>query len=130
MKICRQCKQSKQDTDFYSHKGYKSGRRASCKGCEKVTNKRYYDRNRERLQKEGLDNHYRRNYGLSLEEAIKMKSAGCAVCGGTNGLTIDHDHQTGLVRGCLCYSCNAALGMLKEDTELMRKLITYKENNI
>jgi hypothetical protein len=30
----------------------------------------------------------------------------CAVCGQPNAHTLDHDHETGLVRGWLCQSCN------------------------
>ena len=32
----------------------------------------------------------------------------CAICAGGPGVVIDHDHETGLVRGLLCASCNVA----------------------
>jgi hypothetical protein len=34
----------------------------------------------------------------------------CAICGKVRDLVCDHDHLTGLVRGWLCQSCNAAEG--------------------
>lgn len=34
----------------------------------------------------------------------------CAICGRASDLVCDHDHQTGLVRGWLCRSCNAREG--------------------
>jgi hypothetical protein len=44
----------------------------------------------------------------------------CAVCGdppnvGGTRLVLDHDHQTGLVRGYLCQSCNIREGQYRGD---------------
>jgi hypothetical protein len=39
----------------------------------------------------------------------------------------DHDHKTGKFRGWLCHSCNAALGLLKDDPERIAKLLNYIE---
>jgi hypothetical protein len=32
----------------------------------------------------------------------------CAICGNKQDLVIDHDHDTGLIRGLLCHSCNVS----------------------
>jgi hypothetical protein len=29
---------------------------------------------------------------------------------------VDHNHVTGVVRGCLCGSCNKAIGLLRDDS--------------
>lgn len=34
----------------------------------------------------------------------------CAVCGGRKRLLLDHDHETALIRGLLCCSCNTLEG--------------------
>lgn len=47
-------------------------------------------------------------------------------------LAVDHDHETGLIRGLLCANCNRAIGMLNEDPNVLREAADYLEyfNNI
>ncbi len=40
---------------------------------------------------------------------------------------VDHDHQTGFVRGLLCRDCNAALGLFKDSQEILERAIGYLE---
>ncbi len=40
-------------------------------------------------------------------------------------LSIDHNHNTGQIRGLLCGSCNTALGGFKDSIELLNLAITY-----
>lgn len=40
-------------------------------------------------------------------------------------LAVDHCHTTGLIRGLLCFNCNAALGLLKDNTDTIGKLLFY-----
>lgn len=62
-----------------------------------------------------------------------MRAAGCAVCGvreekAQRQLSIDHCHETGKVRGVLCFACNTALGKLGDDPERIRALAAYVES--
>jgi hypothetical protein len=41
------------------------------------------------------------------------------------GTHIDHDHQTGKIRGILCRHCNLALGHAKDDPKILQALIDY-----
>ncbi len=77
--------------------------------------------------------HIRRSYGLEWEEYIALmnKQCGkCALCGSEGSgkdtrLVVDHCHETGRVRGLLCWSCNVGIGLFKEDTDLLNKVIDY-----
>lgn len=81
------------------------------------------------------EGYLRRLYGISLAEyqALLDKQGGsCGICKGppmgrSNGVYyhVDHDHQTGEVRGLLCSNCNTALGLFRDDVELLQKAIAY-----
>jgi recombination endonuclease VII len=61
-----------------------------------------------------------RLYGISMKtyEAVLVAQGGtCAICHepppGDRVLAVDHDHETGAVRGLLCGSCNMSLGHIE-----------------
>ncbi len=69
---------------------------------------------------------------MSIEEYDKLLSkqeGKCAICSGTEPtgrrFAVDHDHQTGMVRGLLCTRCNNALGCLQDDPELLDRAAQY-----
>ena len=75
-----------------------------------------------------------KRYGLSVAEyaaMLKSQNGACAICYGTHNnnhaLCIDHDHMTGKIRGLVCHDCNVALGMIGDDPEVARSIITYLE---
>ena len=74
-------------------------------------------------------NHLKRTYGLTHEEVEAMQGAGgrCAVCKTNKATAVDHDHETGRVRGILCSPCNMALGLVKDSPTIMRNMIRYIE---
>lgn len=76
----------------------------------------------------------KRDYKISVEtyQAILDTQNGvCAICEKIEvhkkykRLSVDHNHITGKVRGLLCSRCNLALGYLKEDTNIVNKLLDY-----
>lgn len=75
-------------------------------------------------------------YGITLEERddLLAKQGGvCAVCSSPNSSSkndwhVDHCHGTGKIRGILCHPCNTALGLIKDNTYILRKLAEYIEN--
>lgn len=40
-------------------------------------------------------------------------------------LFVDHDHETGVVRGLLCHGCNVALGWLRDSAEAAERAALY-----
>jgi hypothetical protein len=80
-----------------------------------------------------------RKYGLSLQqynEMLSRQNDTCAIClqketyipnGKTSpqSLSIDHDHKTGKVRGLLCYACNLAIGLLKDNPDAANRAAAY-----
>ena len=62
----------------------------------------------------------KQTYGLTLEQYDEMfeeQNGVCAICGGVNPdgrrLFVDHNHETGQIRGLLCVTCNARIGILE-----------------
>ncbi|MGC4989901.1 endonuclease domain-containing protein [Nocardia salmonicida] len=55
-------------------------------------------------------------YWASPKAIYQWQDGQCAICaepwerGGNWGMVLDHDHNTGLIRGWLCRNCNAAEG--------------------
>lgn len=73
-------------------------------------------------------------YGLNeagFFRMLKDQNDSCAICkrpfGDTRatGPHVDHNHETGKVRGILCSPCNTALGSFKDDPEILRAAIRY-----
>lgn len=81
--------------------------------------------------------HLERKYGVTLEwyeETLVAQGGCCAVCGyvpekGQRRLAVDHDHETGVVRGLLCQLCNLSVGYMKDDPILLRAAATYLESH-
>lgn len=87
---------------------------------------RYYEANRELVSLRVAA----KAYGISIEEAKELRSGTCFICGSDGSeykksLHIDHCHTTGKVRGALCHSCNIALGLIKEDINILDKMKEY-----
>ena len=74
----------------------------------------------------------KRTYGLSLEEYVALldlQDGRCAICQAkpkSRRLSVDHDHDTGKVRGLLCTRCNhKLLGAAHDSAAMLRRAAAY-----
>jgi transcription elongation factor Elf1 len=75
-----------------------------------------------------------RKYGLTREEISKIlieQEFSCPICGKEllDDFVVDHNHETGEVRGLLHANCNTALGMLEDDIGRFYMAIQYLEGD-
>ncbi|MCS7317205.1 MAG: endonuclease VII domain-containing protein [Candidatus Dojkabacteria bacterium] len=75
------------------------------------------------------DYHLRNKYNISLttyEEIKEFQENKCAICHQeTTKLVVDHDHNSGALRGLLCHSCNVMLGHARDNVEILSSAIEY-----
>ena len=125
MPVCKSCGVDKPRKEFRRYKtkkknnNYISGWRGVCIPCytdKMVPYQRRY--------------HLKWKYGITLEEYNEMAKDGCDLCGKTSEenkgyLNVDHNHETGKVRGILCRSCNTAIGKLGDNVAGLTKALEY-----
>lgn len=85
---------------------------------------------RKRHSRQVKANRLKHEYGLTMREFSLLRKAQencCAVCRKTFRKTpcIDHDHETGRVRGLLCNTCNTGIGMLKDSVIVVESAARY-----
>lgn len=115
-KWCPTCKQYKLPGEFAKHCNRVGGYAGQCKTCRS-------------------DLHLYRKYGLiraDFNTLLESQGHVCACCGtsvpGGHGVfCVDHSHQTGQVRGCLCRRCNMIIGKLSDNPVLLRNCVRYLE---
>lgn len=93
--------------------------------------KAYYAQHKDRWRAWSLQH----KYGLTLDAyaaLLAKQGGGCAICQATIGevkrnrrLFVDHDHQTGEVRGLLCGRCNTAIAYLRDHPQYAHALLGY-----
>jgi hypothetical protein len=105
--------------------------------------KRYYNREQYHkfyLKYKDKDRNRRlfKTYGLTTEDWNKLlesQNYSCAICKRdlkqeiTKHIHVDHNHETGKVRGMLCHQCNAAIGLLREDKDIILSSLNYLEKH-
>ncbi len=129
-KVCLSCRSrcsgcnielTEENQDKRSRESGKNFRCRSCvsKGVRDIPGRKEWQKNYD----------LKRHYGLSLEDFEAMSRSGCQVCHSTAKLVVDHCHDTGVVRGVLCSTCNSGFGMFKDNLELLKGAVNYMERH-
>lgn len=124
-KVCRDCGRELPAENFWKHGTTKDGLQSYCKECCYKRRQTHPSHRREAH----LAYQRKHRYGVSADDLAALVVAcgnKCVICGG-EWTDVDHDHETGRVRGLLCRKCNLALGHLDDDPERVRRAAEYLE---
>jgi hypothetical protein len=152
MKQCKTCETWKKEEEYgtFQQRGktYRRGQCNSCRSERERTNRiekgdevrardnagyhRAKEADSEGLAKTLRNFHLKKKYNMTLDEfedraeAVDYK---CEICNGEERrhkhLVVDHNHDTGEVRGLLCSTCNSGLGLFKDNPDVLASAIIY-----
>ncbi len=102
---------------------------SNCKACRREASKASYRKFNDKRR----DYRLQTTFGISLVEYNAMFASQNGLCAGCHKhqtqfktrFAVDHDHQTGAVRGLLCTSCNWVLGKVEDSTVCLQSLLDY-----
>jgi hypothetical protein len=131
-KACRGCNEIKALGDFHRRSAAKDGRQGRCKVCATATVIQWQRDNPERHYEKQRRHDLKRLYGITPSDRATMlesQAGACAICrvpeSSDAPLYVDHCHDSGRVRGLLCYLCNIGIGRFKDDVALLARAATY-----
>lgn len=133
MKRCNRCLIYKSLDSFSKTKRTNDTKQYYCKPCFKEIRKSYRSRNNQKLKDDQRYYSYRIT-PLEYTNKLVEQNGVCAICknpetvilGNTvKQLSVDHSHIANKNRGLLCQRCNAAIGLMKEDSNILQSAIEY-----
>lgn len=146
---CTKCKVFKSYDEFGPNPKGPLGLHSWCRVCVAQKSREYRANNREKLK--ARDKAYYKEkkhiwareynlfkrYGITLEwwnDKVTAQGNRCIICdakpegkGNRYRLHLDHNHDTGENRDLLCANCNLAVGNVRENPEIARKVADYLE---
>jgi hypothetical protein len=141
-KRCPGCDAKKSPSEFNRDRSKPDGLNAYCKLCHRAKARRWHEANRERRcarmrayhhstydYERTRDRTLRYRYGIGQEDYDRMyaqQKGRCALCNvKRKKLHVDHEHESGKVRGLLCNACNSALNYIAHRPEWAPLAIEY-----
>jgi hypothetical protein len=131
------CKEVKSKSDFTKRSRSLDGLFSFCKPCQYTRNKQTRLNNISQYREKGKVYNRRKklkSLGITEEkynEIFESQNFVCAICkkekDAVRDWHLDHNHNTGFVRGILCPQCNVMLGFAKDDSNTLRNAIEYLE---
>ncbi len=116
--VCVTCLKDKPENGFYLRGDLRRKKyRSECKTC---------------LSRKAKARRLRKVYGLHEFDfffLVKKAQGSCMLCNKPFNtpadINIDHDHETGRVRGVLCMTCNTGIGLLGDNLEGLQRAVDY-----
>jgi hypothetical protein len=153
-KVCSTCKVEKEITEFSKDRTEKDGYTYSCKVCRNKRYNEWAKENKDKVRERnakksesrqayyqserGIESsrraHLKRKYNMTLEEydvILESQNGVCDICkepesyGRASFLAVDHCHNDETIRGLLCNNCNRAIGLLKDNIEVLENAVKY-----
>lgn len=131
MKKCKECNEIKSLASFHRNSRMKGGHLNICSKCRRYRCEPINPIKKRAAQLKTL-------YGITIEQynsLLLAQNKVCAICeklesiksrdGVIRPLAVDHDHDTGKVRGLLCSACNSGVGYFKESPGLLKTAAAY-----
>ncbi|GAA3239677.1 endonuclease VII domain-containing protein [Nonomuraea helvata] len=128
-KFCPRCGEIRPRAEFGSNRSAKDGLTAYCKPCHTVVTRE------NKIKKYGSERNYLLTYRYGIteddfERMLARQGGLCAVCKVVPGTFVDHSHETGQVRGILCFNCNNGLGHFGDSLVLLESAALYLDGEI
>jgi hypothetical protein len=114
-----------------------------CRSMAEAVRRYGPERRRRRTPEELRGRRAELRYGMADGEYARLvdeQDGLCAICrqpetlplvggGAPRSLAVDHDHETGKVRGLLCQACNTSIGQMGDDPARLRAAADYLERH-
>lgn len=91
-------------------------------------------KNKEKVELYHKKYRLRKKYNMTLDDyddLMKKQENRCGICNKffKKIPDLDHNHQTGKIRGLLCHNCNLLLGLCSENESILLNAIQWITNN-
>lgn len=146
-KVCTKCGETKPLDQFHKRSAAKDGRQPACGTCMTAwalewnkANPEYHRQKAREYVARHPDRHADMNLRWRLgvpwgtyDKMLVEQDGKCGICGDTSPgarttrFHVDHDKDTGIVRGLLCARCNTGIGQLRHSKPILLAAIEYLE---
>jgi len=122
MKHCKNCDTTKDFSEYHSRGGKRSSEYQSwCKSCMKTARRKQHRETRTGWSDAAFEDAWSRQEGRCQICDIPMTRVGKSL----SAVNADHCHASGNTRALLCRGCNNALGLFKDDPDILLSAVDY-----
>jgi hypothetical protein len=128
-RTCLTCKVEKEAVEFGRRAKSKTGIDSTCLECLRAKDRRRYREKTVQRKAQAKWGALKMKFGLSKErwkDMLDSQGGLCAICSVLlDRPCVDHDHETGVVRGFLCVGCNTGIGSLGDSPARLESAAMY-----